>query len=224
MNRARPKQQPTHSLGKPGTTNRDHEGPVDFAAFPDFRAPITNSSPSPVSSIKEEETKNLSPGISCGSRSTPRTIHHEKTLIILAAILITASSFAQNTPTRSRTSRSASTRKVETVKSTNAIAENITLQLKGDFQRFVLLDIELTGTGPRFSTDLMIPTDEKAMPPSIISFESIVISTLPIPTNSNTASPPVLQSRVPFPAPFPVLNPWFGISNTGMYPSPGPSN
>ncbi len=52
--------------------------------------------------------------------------------------------------------------------------ENITLQLKGDFQGFVPLDIALTGNGREFKTDVTTKPTKDESPPVIITFRAIV--------------------------------------------------
>jgi len=110
-------------------------------------------------------------------------------LILFASILLPATSLAQNSTSRSRVSRSpvplktvpsrTVSKPAQVTAATNPITENITLQLKDDFQSFVVLDMELTGVGPRFTTDLIIPASEKKEPPVVITFESIVVLTAP---------------------------------------------
>lgn len=75
-------------------------------------------------------------------------------LILFASILLPATSLVQNSTSRSRVSRSpvplktvpsrTVSKPAQVTAATNPITENITLQLKGDFQSFVVLDMELT--------------------------------------------------------------------------------
>ena len=50
---------------------------------------------------------------------------------------------------------------------TNALDENITLYLKGNFQGFVPLDLTLTGNGSSFSSDLITKAAKEGDPPVI---------------------------------------------------------
>lgn len=113
----------------------------------------------------------------------------KRTLLLLAAFLIPAAAPAQNRPTpppspgtkatvpSQKTTYNVPQRKTSTRSTANPrveITENIVLQLKGDFQTIAALDLELTGVGPRFNTNLVLPSTEEKTPPVIISFDSIV--------------------------------------------------
>ena len=54
------------------------------------------------------------------------------------------------------------------------LRENITLQISGDFQGLLPLELELTGVGPLFSTDLAIESADPKMPPNVITFQATV--------------------------------------------------
>jgi hypothetical protein len=52
------------------------------------------------------------------------------------------------------------------------IKRNITIQVGGNFQGFVPMDLALTGTGPTFRTDLITRSSESDIPPTVITFEA----------------------------------------------------
>jgi hypothetical protein len=59
------------------------------------------------------------------------------------------------------------------------LTENLTLQFKGEFQGLVELDVELTGLGPLFSAEIVVPSEEKETPATVISISSTITSLAP---------------------------------------------
>lgn len=102
----------------------------------------------------------------------------KNTLLILTFAVTSAISSAQTDPNKTvRRVRpvAAPVRKNPAKATPINLNENITLHLEGNFQGFIPLDIELTGNGNRFQTELVTPSSEKETgQPTIISFHSTV--------------------------------------------------
>lgn len=97
-------------------------------------------------------------------------------LIVLVLALTTAISSAQNSTRdpRPRVIFSQPTPSRPAPPAAQALEENITLHLQGNFQGFVPLNLELTGNGSVFTIDLIVKPEKEGEQPTIVTFQTTI--------------------------------------------------